>query len=375
MNSSRLSTASHARLRNSCDACNTAKVKCSKERPCCRRCERRGVDCVYSVSLRPSKRPQHDPAISTAMPTTMPTALDSAFDFNAQMQMDLPELDDYFSTDVLADFPSLSPTQTQLLVHQQQLCTQPQISPSLPPPPQQQIRPMPPMPPMPPTPPACVCQQMILAKLSALSPAAARTHVLPFDRALSENRSIVALCTSTLDCSPCTRGDDAMLLLTLAALLAHVLGVFDAQFRARREALRLRDPDSCTYGSLHMLTPPPTAYTASAGGQATPSGSSTRECTDGNESRPFVRLSLGSYELDERDEQILQMNLFRIELSKIKLLVEAFEARLSRLGADHSDPANETKLHQDITTYLKQRLRANADALKRLARASGYVDM
>ena len=368
MSASRTSTASHARLRNSCDACNTAKVKCSKERPTCRRCERRDVNCVYSVSLRPSKRPQLDPAVMTGLSTST----DAAFDFNAHMQLGLPELDDYFSTNVLADFAPLSPTQTQLLPHQQQLAPEPQTTPRQ----QQQHqhqhqqRSIPPMPPMPLTPPACTCQQMILAKLSALSPAATRTHVLPFDRALSENRSIVALCSSTLECTPCTRGDDVMLLLTLTALLAHVLGVFDAQFRARREALRLRDSDSYAYGSLHMLTPPPTAYTASVGGQATPSGS-----TDGSEPQPFVRLSLGSYELDERDEQILQMSLFKIELGKITALIEAFESRLSRLGAGQPDPANETKLHQDITVYLKQRLRANAEALKRLARASGCIDM
>ena len=44
-----------AQLRHSCDGCNGAKVKCSKTRPSCSRCETRKVDCVYSVSLRSAK--------------------------------------------------------------------------------------------------------------------------------------------------------------------------------------------------------------------------------------------------------------------------------------------------------------------------------
>ena len=39
-------------LRSSCDACNAAKVKCSKGRPQCRRCEARQLPCVYGISMR-----------------------------------------------------------------------------------------------------------------------------------------------------------------------------------------------------------------------------------------------------------------------------------------------------------------------------------
>ncbi|KAL6154164.1 hypothetical protein ACJQWK_01539 [Exserohilum turcicum] len=388
---------SRARLRNSCDACNAAKVKCSKERPCCRRCDRRNVLCVYSVSLRPSRRQPHaelDPSstaahaaaaqAAAAAATSTATDAGAECDFSTATDVNslsLPAFDDYFD-DVMAGMPLLSPPQ-----HHQHHQHQPATTTATATPLQLhhahygQPHPYHQHPVHVPvhhgtTPPACGCQQLILAKLSTLCPTAAPNQGLPFDRALSENRSIVALCNSTLDCALCARGDDAVLLFTLAALLAHVLGVLDALFRARREALRPREADAFAYDSLHLLTPPPTAPPTSAGtggsGQATHAAGLAGECAEWSEPQPAVRLSLGSYELDERDEQMLQMNLFKIELGKITALVDAFEARLSRLGAG---PANDTKLHQDITIYLKQRLRANVDAPKLLARANGCVDI
>lgn len=48
--------ASAQKLRASCDACNQAKVKCTKDRPFCTRCATHGIYCVYSVSLRAGKR-------------------------------------------------------------------------------------------------------------------------------------------------------------------------------------------------------------------------------------------------------------------------------------------------------------------------------
>ncbi|KAH7042819.1 hypothetical protein B0J12DRAFT_202245 [Macrophomina phaseolina] len=48
------------RMRKSCDACQDAKVKCSQQKPFCRRCERHCIPCVYSPQRRigrPRKRP------------------------------------------------------------------------------------------------------------------------------------------------------------------------------------------------------------------------------------------------------------------------------------------------------------------------------
>ena len=44
------------KLRESCDACLTAKVKCSKGRPMCQRCLTNGSDCAYSPSARAGRK-------------------------------------------------------------------------------------------------------------------------------------------------------------------------------------------------------------------------------------------------------------------------------------------------------------------------------
>ncbi|KAF3763005.1 hypothetical protein M406DRAFT_261797, partial [Cryphonectria parasitica EP155] len=40
------------KLRDSCRSCATAKLKCSKEKPTCARCAKRGRLCEYLVSRR-----------------------------------------------------------------------------------------------------------------------------------------------------------------------------------------------------------------------------------------------------------------------------------------------------------------------------------
>ena len=44
------------RLRDSCHACASSKVKCHKEKPTCSRCANRGVTCEYYVTKRPGRR-------------------------------------------------------------------------------------------------------------------------------------------------------------------------------------------------------------------------------------------------------------------------------------------------------------------------------
>ena len=53
----RRSTAPTApRLRDSCHACAASKVKCSKEKPTCARCAKRGLDCEYCVTKRAGRK-------------------------------------------------------------------------------------------------------------------------------------------------------------------------------------------------------------------------------------------------------------------------------------------------------------------------------
>ncbi|KAJ5233140.1 hypothetical protein N7468_006096 [Penicillium chermesinum] len=60
MNSNRQSRASlHAgqlpksvKVRSTCNACQQAKIRCSHEKPACRRCQKHQMECIYSVSRR-----------------------------------------------------------------------------------------------------------------------------------------------------------------------------------------------------------------------------------------------------------------------------------------------------------------------------------
>ena len=49
-----------ARLRDSCHACSSSKVKCHKEKPTCSRCANRGITCEYNVTKRPGRRRGND---------------------------------------------------------------------------------------------------------------------------------------------------------------------------------------------------------------------------------------------------------------------------------------------------------------------------
>ncbi|EME44336.1 hypothetical protein DOTSEDRAFT_172491 [Dothistroma septosporum NZE10] len=46
----------HARLKDSCDHCSVAKVRCTKEKPSCSRCHLRAIPCGYSYSRRAGRR-------------------------------------------------------------------------------------------------------------------------------------------------------------------------------------------------------------------------------------------------------------------------------------------------------------------------------
>ena len=56
------------KLRQSCDGCFLAKVKCSKQRPICTRCLAVGLECRYSPSSRAGKTPRSDSHTATSRP-------------------------------------------------------------------------------------------------------------------------------------------------------------------------------------------------------------------------------------------------------------------------------------------------------------------
>lgn len=64
------------KLKESCDCCSAAKVKCSRERPACVRCMTKGSLCRYSYSRRAGRRQASDSSISSAssIPSSPPSS-------------------------------------------------------------------------------------------------------------------------------------------------------------------------------------------------------------------------------------------------------------------------------------------------------------
>jgi hypothetical protein len=53
------------KLRNSCDACATSKLKCSQDKPTCTRCAKRGLFCEYVVAKRGGRKSSNRSSISS----------------------------------------------------------------------------------------------------------------------------------------------------------------------------------------------------------------------------------------------------------------------------------------------------------------------
>ena len=104
-------TVKHVKLRESCDSCLAAKVKCGKEKPLCRRCLVNGSPCAYSPSLKTGRKSQHTSSRATphdriqvaAPASTAPASGDGVFDHSraafgtAKMTDLLNDAQDFFA--------------------------------------------------------------------------------------------------------------------------------------------------------------------------------------------------------------------------------------------------------------------------------------
>ncbi|ENH69488.1 hypothetical protein FOC1_g10011844 [Fusarium oxysporum f. sp. cubense race 1] len=98
-------SAKPVRLRLACDACTTAKVRCSRTHPC-ERCEDNGQakECCYSASRRHGKRARHR---KNAQDSSLTTQFTNAWeDYSTYSAGDLEMLDSWASrsVDVTVDF-------------------------------------------------------------------------------------------------------------------------------------------------------------------------------------------------------------------------------------------------------------------------------
>ena len=209
---------------------------------------------------------------------------------------------------------------------------------------------------------SCGCQQSILSKLLELSHCKYGSPT-PFDKSLSENKTVIVLCNSVLNCNVVQHGEDMVLMLTLIALISHVIAVYDILFRPFTRT-RNAGSVSSTYSSNRS---------ADGSGFVTPNTptSSRNSMLFPRDLQAFssVRLSLGSYQLDQKDEQILQINLVKIELGKIGVLIEGFGRRFLKgdedwdgSGGDGRRP--ETKALGELLSYLHGRLQCYHEGLR-----------
>ncbi|KAJ4282636.1 fusarubin cluster-transcription factor [Fusarium oxysporum] len=102
---SEIRSAKPVRLRLACDACTTAKVRCSRTHPC-ERCEDNGQakECCYSASRRHGKRARHR---KNAQDSSLTTQFTNAWeDYSTYSAGDLEMLDSWASrsVDVTVDF-------------------------------------------------------------------------------------------------------------------------------------------------------------------------------------------------------------------------------------------------------------------------------
>ncbi|KAL4953774.1 hypothetical protein BDW69DRAFT_205641 [Aspergillus filifer] len=346
-------------LRSSCSQCNQAKVKCSKDRPTCRRCSTRNTPCVYGVSLRGVKRPRPDqqgdyarqpsekkratsitspvvgqstvPTTSIDVPTE-PTHIpdwttgDPYTDGFLTNEFDLSTLLSLNSFDTSLSGPSSFLSELDF-ASSQPPSTQPWVAPqaALPP----MTLPLSPISPpgsrdgqievaptaVCPTPTRpCACQQNITYKLAQLE-VSRPPHRFQFNEFLADHRANMALCTTVLDCIDPQHTPGMLLLLPLIALLNHMTAAVD-------EILQ---------------------------------GSDTNQAPAATTSAPVSPS-------DYRKEQVSQANTLRAELAKLGALIQQFDRRYCNI--DNACFGEDTFLLSPLFSNLQWKTQTRFDAAR-----------
>jgi hypothetical protein len=370
------------KLRASCNACNQAKVKCTKTRPTCARCAKHGdIECVYSVSLRAGKRPalaadarfkqfsqplidstgnnfrynsagnctelrENDarsrspgqPAMDMADEwnlTPSATADLMALDNDMYMTMigyEKPPLDtqSLFDTSSSSPSSSLCPNSASYESLQETWYQHPPeatIPAQYPFQHRRQasiLRPTPPSPKSPSHSPSISIKPSVCHCFRTVLTTLSNLQIFSssqchtFDVALARNKEAVTLCHASLRCI--CPGDTTLLLL-ICSLIEKILSIYQT---------------SC-----------------SAWSQNTPQSSTSRVPTSAT-----ARVTLGVYNLDQEDENCIKMEFVRMELRKVEALVTRLKERVSPGLAEY-----EVKMIQALIMFLDGRLRMTYDIL------------
>ncbi|KAG6064148.1 hypothetical protein E4U32_000494 [Claviceps aff. humidiphila group G2b] len=87
-----------SKLRETCHACSLSKVRCSKEKPSCSRCAKRGVACEYIVTKRPGRK--RDPTKSAALTSSHCKSFDASAAGPNNTDVNCAWLEDVLLTDM-----------------------------------------------------------------------------------------------------------------------------------------------------------------------------------------------------------------------------------------------------------------------------------
>lgn len=425
------------KLRLSCDACNLAKVRCSKARPSCARCQSHILQCNYSMSMRSGKYPARRNKIPKQLPVSQrskdtshqgavfegssPSLLEKKsafFDHSAPSLVDTVPLSDvwpnifrdihstqndleslmsvdglpyqsypeFYGVDIFLgnqSSPSWSDTQS---IPKSMCSTEPQ-TPSIPlvtpitsetpsailsraPQPQRKAT----------AASSCFCNQRILSQLFELSRGSSASPA--FDVALSQNKAVISLCLDILNNHTCSQRD-ASYVLTFAALIARIIGVYESIYpkhhqSAPSSASSMRSRSNTRSGddgaSLFVLESNDSKSRCSSANPSNreshwstsyPSTVSLPSMIAGKTAITPVRFTLGAYEVDHKDEEMMKRGIFKIELSKVDNLIRAFG---QRFAGNSSQPQYEAKFTEDMVSFLQKRLWNSLEMLRGLER-------
>lgn len=243
-------------LRASCDSCNLAKVKCTKQSPQCQRCKKHNIECIYGISLRAGKRSSQialpKKVVNRTLPPPLPLPLPTNWnmDFAATpnacspLELDLcPPIFEYdthfpldgyqgigYLDDIFHPVPDLAFSNAGMHSHPASTRTNvsttsdpsPIMSPSMMFSPPEMLSPshvhsIPTS-----LFSSCNCFRSTILTLSTLQQLEESAHT-SLDSILGHNKEATALCSSTLHCG--CASDSAMTLL-VAALLAKIIRLY-----------------------------------------------------------------------------------------------------------------------------------------------------
>lgn len=104
------------KLRDSCRACASSKLKCYKEKPTCSRCAKRGLICEYVVTKRGGRKQESQSSINDSNTATSSSPSSSSSTATATMKatQPLPSLSNWFALDAAISSGDSLPSPAQV---------------------------------------------------------------------------------------------------------------------------------------------------------------------------------------------------------------------------------------------------------------------